>query len=157
MTTTQTVAVVPVGELFSCAGIERTGTANWGDRIPERGPGVYVISIADPSLVTVESLPESDRRCWISDQPIIYIGRGVQLSRRLSQFYRHEYGKRSPHRGGQAILNVGGLKRIDWAAVNDYASAEHRLIAAFEAKTGQKPFGNRVRPARLAQTKAVQA
>jgi hypothetical protein len=148
------MSVVSVDELFSNTEVARTGSANWYDPIPEAGPGVYVISIADPSLVALESLHERDRHNWIPDQPIIYIGRSVHLSRRLGEFYRHEYGKPAPHRGGEAILNVGVIKRVDWAALalGEHAKAEHDLIEAFVAKVGRRPFGNRVRSARFAKT-----
>jgi len=142
---------VAVDELFAATQITPTGTANWGEKISERGRGVYVISIADPSFIQVDSLPECERKFWNPDQSIIYIGRAVQLQRRMAQFYRHQYGNSSPHRGGQAILKVNCPRRIDWAAVEDHAAAEHALIAAFEARAGVRPFGNRVRSARFSQ------
>jgi hypothetical protein len=106
-----------VEELFGDARIVPGGVANWGDPIPESGPGVYVVSIAGRAPFKIDSLPAGERRYWNPHELIIYIGRSAQLSHRLRQFYRHKYGNRSPHHGGQAILTVQGPKRIDWAAV----------------------------------------
>jgi hypothetical protein len=143
--------MISTDELFQNARVAPTGMAKWGDVIPEVGSGVYVVSIAHPASVTLDSLPEREREYWDPQQSIIYIGRAARLSRRLSQFYRHEYGDRSPHHGGQAILKITCPKRIDCAAVDDYADAEHRLIEAFQTRAeGRMPFGNRVRSARIA-------
>jgi len=140
---------VQVDELFRIAGIVPNGVTSWGEPIPESGPGVYVVTIADPAMVKFDSRFEAERHRWLPDQSIVYIGRASQLRRRLRQFYRHEYGRRSPHHGGQAILLLKCELLIHWAAVADYGAAEHRLIEAFESDVQRKPFGNRVRSARI--------
>jgi hypothetical protein len=95
------------------------------------------------------NLPDPERKFWVPDEVIIYIGRAKQLKRRLHQFRRHVYGRTSPHSGGQAILLLEGAKTITWAEVEDYGKAEAALIDAFCAHVGQRPFGNRVRSAKL--------
>ena len=142
---------VSAEQLFQTAGLVPTGTVSWGDNVTDTVPGVYVISIADLSNVQYDERFELVRNYWNSDQEIIYIGRSRQLSRRLRQFYKHIYGARSPHRGGQAILLLKCAKLIRWAAVEDYIGTEHRLLEAFEKEVGRKPFGNRVRAARVSE------
>jgi len=46
--------------------IRATGSAGWGEPIPERGPGVYIVTIADPTSVEVSRLPvaEVPSRMW---------------------------------------------------------------------------------------------
>ena len=141
-------AVTP-DELFEHAGIAPTGTARWGETIPEPGPGVYVVSMSDPTRVEFDARFELERGRWLDNQAIVYIGRSQHLAKRLRQFYRHVYGARSPHRGGQAILLLRCDKLIRWAATRDYAGAEHRLLEVFERKTCRRPFGNRMRSARI--------
>ena len=136
-----------VEELYALAGITPTGVTRWGDDVPTKQPGVYVISTEDE--VPALSLPEPERAFWVPDQKIIYIGRAKQLRRRLHQFRRHVYGRTSPHRGGQAILLLDCVKEITWAEVADYGKAEAALIDTFHSKVGRKPFGNRVRSAVL--------
>lgn len=129
-------------EFFQMLAIEPHGCVPWKQKVEEDRPGVYVISIDDPSSVTADQLPDRERSYWIVDQPIIYIGRATSLKRRLLQFYRHEYGARSPHRGGQAILKIGDCpKWVHYAATEDIAGAarlEHLLLTAFETQVGRK-------------------
>jgi hypothetical protein len=73
---------VTLEELFSAAQLSSGGTVNWGEAIPEVGPGVYVVSLADGY--------------WNEGESIIYIGRTARLARRLRQFYRHRHGDPSP-------------------------------------------------------------
>jgi GIY-YIG catalytic domain len=142
--------MLSVEDLYVLAGVIPTGATRWGDDVPSKQPGVYVISIEDD--LTGLNLPERERAFWIPDQKIIYIGRAKQLKRRLRQFRRHVYDRPSPHRGGQAILLLDCTKTIMWAEVPDYGKAEAALIDAFHAKIGRKPFGNRVRSAVMSPT-----
>jgi hypothetical protein len=84
-------------------------------------------------------------------QTIVYIGRSKHLSKRLGQFYRHKYGERSPHRGGQEILNLPGKRLVYWAAVADYAGTENIMLDAFRSVAGVWPFGNRMKSAAMAR------
>jgi hypothetical protein len=143
--------LLSVEQLFTQARLDPGGNTTWGQSVVEHGPGVYVISIADPSSVKLDSLPEHERQHWNPQESIIYIGRSARLSRRLRQFYKHKYGEKSPHRGGQAILCLHCEKHIHFAAVKDYAGAERRLLEIFEKESGRKPFGNRARSARLSR------
>jgi hypothetical protein len=51
---------VTLEELFSAAQLSSGGTVNWGEAIPEVGPGVYVVSLADGY--------------WNEGESIIYMG-----------------------------------------------------------------------------------
>jgi hypothetical protein len=136
-----------VEKLYTLAGIVPTGSVRWGDDVPSIQSGVYVVTIEDTLFGS--KLPDHEHSFWLPDQTIVYIGRAKQLTRRLRQFRRHVYGKKSPHRGGQAILLLDCPKAITWAEVEDYGGAEAALINAFRAETGRMPFGNRVRSARI--------
>jgi hypothetical protein len=129
-------------ELYTLAGIVPAGSVCWGDDVPSSQSGVYVITIED--TLPGYKLPDHERSFWLPDQTIIYIGRAKQLTRRLRQFRRHVYGKKSPHRGGQAILLLDCEKTITWAEVEDYGTAEAALINAFRSVVGRMPFGNRM-------------
>lgn len=36
--------MVNVNELFSAAGVSRTGVVRWGETVPQQAPGVYLIT-----------------------------------------------------------------------------------------------------------------
>ena len=139
-----------VEELYALAGVTPTGVSRWGDDVPTKLSGVYVISTE--TALSGSELPEGERAYWVPDQTIIYIGRAKQLRRRLRQFRRHVYGRSSPRRGGQAILLLDCSKTITWAEVSDYGKAEAALIDAFHSEAGKRPFGNRVRSAVMSPT-----
>lgn len=139
---------ITAAELFRREQIVPIGTVRWGETIPETGPGVYIVSLVDLPSIGFREPFELKRDRWNPGEEIVYIGRSKGVSRRLAQFYRHRYGARSPHHGGQDILLLDGDKLITWAAVSDYADAEGRLLARFMGEVGQMPFGNRVRAAR---------
>ncbi len=128
-----------------------TGKVAWGEPIPERGPGVYIVTIADTAAVDPSGLPQAEQPLWVRGQTVLYIGRTKHLSKRLSQFRRHVYGQLSPHRGGQAILKIDSPKLIWWAATFDYIAAEKALLDSFRKQVGVWPFGNRMRASRATQ------
>jgi hypothetical protein len=114
---------------------ERTGAVDWGDPVPERGPGIYIVTAAKPVL----------------GQHVVYIGRANRLRRRVRQFYRHRYGDSAPHRGGQEILRLRNPLTVHWVAVADYGAAEHRALEAFRTAIGAWPYGNKIRSARMSE------
>ncbi|MEW5964694.1 MAG: hypothetical protein AB1749_14170 [Pseudomonadota bacterium] len=134
-------------ELFARGSVPMHGPVVWQTPIPENGSGVYVMALADPARVAIDHLDADQRGRWIGGQQIVYIGRARRLRRRLSQFYRHRYGARSPHRGGQSILLLDCAMLVYWSPASDFREAEHRMIEAFRAAVGAMPFANRVRSA----------
>jgi hypothetical protein len=121
--------------LFKQAGLTAAGAAEWKQEIPERGPGVYIITSTDPAA---------------DGQPVVYIGRSKHLRRRLKQFYKHQYGQKAPHRGGQEILRLKGSLTVYWAPAEYYAAAERGMLEAFQSATGVWPHGNRMKSAAMA-------
>lgn len=134
-------------QLFSRASVPMRGPLPWRTPIPENGSGVYVIALAEPSRVRVDHLDTDQRSRWVGGEEIVYIGRATRLRRRLSQFYRHRYGDRRPHSGGQSILLLECPMLVYWGPAADFREAEHRMIETFRATVGAMPFANRVRSA----------
>jgi hypothetical protein len=140
--------MLTVAELFRRASLKMCGPVPWGSPIAETSSGVYVIALVDPTIPFAEKLSNPELARWNFDEEIVYIGKATKLRKRLSQFYRHQYGRSSPHRGGQDILRFGAALKIYWAVVPDCAAAEHAMIDAFHSDIGALPFGNRVRGTR---------
>jgi hypothetical protein len=124
-----------LAECFRAANLTACGPLPWGQLPADVGPGVYVV-VAD----NVEA-------------EIVYIGRtGCKggLRKRLRLFYRHRYGKRSPHSGGQYILLLRCPRFVYWASTTDYVAAEKLMLEFFRARLGRLPYANRCQPRRPA-------
>jgi hypothetical protein len=74
------------------------------------------------------------------------------LRRRLSEFFRHRYGEKAPHRGGQAIILLSELPKcplwVYWAVAagpSEAVEAERRMLEVFRKNVGALPFANRRR------------
>jgi hypothetical protein len=141
--------MLSVTELFRSVDLKMHGPVDWGQPILEPASGIYVITLLDPLTTLVDHLPDSERVRWNVGQEIIYIGKAKRIRRRIREFYRHQYGAKSPHRGGQAIKLLNCPMMVYWSLVADYAEAEHRLIKSFQDSIGSLPFANRVRAARM--------
>jgi hypothetical protein len=140
-----------VTELFASAQLTPYGPVAWGEIVPEKGPGIYVISTGGPSVfeADIDNLPKHERDHWVKGQHVVYIGRSVHLRRRLREFYRHEYGLPRPHRGGEAVTLLGCKRLVYWAPTPNYKLAERTVLEFFESAVGTRPFGNRAPPPRL--------
>src|SRR4051812_47910689 len=140
-----------VQDLFAAAQLKPAGPVTWGDAVEERQPGVYVVALTpiptDPApVVDIACVPDSERDRWLVQQPVIYIGRATRsLRNRLAQFYRHKYGKRAPHRGGQAVIPLECSRWVYWAATDDPVGAAVAMIEAFRERVGRLPYANRRR------------
>lgn len=129
--------MISVAELFKAVGLNNHLSVNWGDSVHEYGSGVYVIV-------------EKPRR-------IIYIGKSKNIAKRLRQFYRHKYGAKAPHRGGQEILSeqalagrkVEEIYEVYWASVSKFADVESLMIAKFYEIEGRLPYGNKISGRRI--------
>lgn len=140
--------MLSVSELFRRTSLEMRGPVPWGTPITETSSGVYVVALAEPSALFIEKLSQAELGRWNAGEEIVYIGRATTLSRRISQFYRHKYGRSSPHRGGQDILLLTASLKVFWAVVPDFATAECAMINLFYSDVGALPFANRMRGAR---------
>jgi hypothetical protein len=142
---------VTVVDLFEQAGLSPIGPVQWGTEISESCAGIYVIALVkrpDSELdkpVCVDHLQERELRRWVRDEPIVYIGQTTDqtLAKRLRQFYKHIYGKKSPHRGGQAVKLLTCELWVYWSPAANSKSAEQKMIKAFEARLGRLPYANR--------------
>ena len=145
---------ITVTELFKAAGLQPHGPVRWGEIVREQKPGVYVVAVVggsenDCGLIGAPYLNGPAAKRWIASQPVIYIGRTRRaLTRRIGEFYRHVYGKKSPHRGGQDVKLLKCSRWIYWSPTAHPAIAEHKMIERFRSEVGRFPFANRVRSAR---------
>ena len=66
----------------------------------------------------------------------------------MREFYKHRYGEKRPHSGGQAILKFASSLWVYWAPTDACADAEDKMIEQFRKLVGRLPYGNRMRSAR---------
>jgi hypothetical protein len=107
-----TPTVIP-RELFEGVGVVPCGPVPWNNPVLETRSGIYVVARVPSADELGERVEAEDilkightskHKFWLSDQPVVYVGKATCLRQRLGQFYRHRYGNRSPHRGGQDVL-----------------------------------------------------
>ncbi|PYP91665.1 MAG: hypothetical protein DMG65_07200 [Candidatus Angelobacter sp. Gp1-AA117] len=79
------------------------------------------------------------------NQPIIYIGQTTKrtLTKRLGEFYRHIYGAKSPHSGGEAVKLLHCDLWVYWSPSPDPRDSELLMLCAFRKRVGKLPFANR--------------
>lgn len=71
---------------------------------------------------------------WHAGESVVYIGKATSLNSRLSQFFTHTLGSRSPHKGGhwlKALENIGDLW-VHFAACGDATAARHAESGALD-------------------------
>ena len=141
-----------VAEVFQLAGLAPGKPVAWKTTVSESSPGVYVVALVDDADALLSQpikagyLDAAERSRWLENEPVIYIGRTRQpLQRRLRQFYGHRYGKRSPHRGGQAVALLECDRWVYCSATTDPVEVERAMIDGFKARVGSLPFANRRR------------
>ncbi len=132
-------------ELLAIIGYQPHGPVLWRERVSEKGPGIYLVVVPDPALVTIDTSRLKSGRVWVADEPVIYIGRTIHLRTRIDQFYRQVHGEPKPHHGGDDVLLISSPKLVYWCPMTDYIEAERRLIREFEKRLGRLPFANRQR------------
>lgn len=127
-----TTAITPEW-LFERIGVMEGGSVEWGQPVPERSCGVYIITVADA----------------VEGQHVVYIGQTSRpLRDRVGEFYRHHYGNSFPHSGGQEILKLTSPRKVHWAAIMTNKIAEYAMLQAFHAAVGRLPYGNKMMPRR---------
>lgn len=155
---------ISVNTLFVAAGLAGPVTSPWGrvPPIPLQEGGVYVVSLeSDPAVKLTRSrsirfLPPHVAPRWHSGQPVVYIGRTRRnLRKRLAEFYRHQLGNPSPHRGGEDVLRLcdeGWKLWVHWQPVPPQRAAEvealmlERFANSLPNFIGHRlPFANRQR------------
>ncbi len=141
-----------VAEIFDAAGLTANGPVPWRSKVGESSPGIYVVALTNdssaelPCAVDAEYLNPQDAKRWLRNEAVVYIGRAANqgLSKRLSQFYHHKHGQKSPHRGGESVILLQCDLWVYWAPTTDSIRAEQRMLAAFKDRAGKLPFANRL-------------
>jgi len=137
--------MLSVPDLFRRVSLEMCGPVEWLTPLEDTSSGVYVIALVNPAAPFTENLSDTELARWNAGEEIIYIGKATNLHKRIAQFYRHKYGRSSPHRGGQDIKLLKASIRVYWGRVIDCATAERSMIDEFYAQVGALPFANRIR------------
>ena len=94
----------------------------------------------NPSLAPADLV---DR--WIPGAHVVYIGKAsTSLRQRLMAYRRHGQGAPVGHWGGRLVWQVANPEYlVAWKVTEDEPrEVERRLIAAFVAKYGRRPFAN---------------
>jgi len=118
-------ANLTIFEVFRSANLSPTGPVPWGTDVPESSAGVYVVSRADDpkvdcracALPFIDPFPsdidldlEYERRRWLPNEPIVYIGKTDRtIHERLGEFGRHKCGDTGPHAGGQVVKRCSAI------------------------------------------------
>lgn len=145
-------ARMTVNEIFKFGDLTPQKPVPWNTEISEHCAGIYVVALTKEAnsrascAVDVADLEEREHRHWLPDELIIYIGQTTKqtLAHRVHQFYVHEYGNRSPHRGGQAVHLLQCDRWVYWASRPDPKSVEEGMIKSFRKTVGSRPFANRI-------------
>lgn len=90
----------------------------------------------DGVAATEQSVTDRLRALWVPGQPVLYIGLAtVPVSDRVGQYYSTKIGARAPHAGGWPLKMIANLDQtwVHYAAADDPADAEQRLLSAFRA------------------------
>jgi hypothetical protein len=139
-------------ELFSAVGLSICGPIRWGCPVVESRSGIYVIAQTNqpsqslcfeviPAGIHIDKAYEKER--WLPSEQIIYIGKADQpISKRISQFYKHQCGNRSPHAGGQILLLLNCDLSVYWAPSPTPLKTEKEMLSLFKSRTGKLPFAN---------------
>ena len=86
---------------------------------------------------------EYERKRWLPDEPIIYIGASTRsIHKRVREFYRHKCGNSAPHAGGQVIKLLHCDLWVYWSPASDPVQSEDDMICTFAKRVGQQPFAN---------------
>ncbi len=135
------------------------GPVRFGDRVPERGPGVYVVETTEPSREApldhgairawLERVPtlrldgerpepsELARRLaafWIPDTPVLFIGSAPRsIAGRIAAQHATALGSRRPYPGAYWLrtLRDAGRWRVWWARTEAVEEYADALMSAF--------------------------
>lgn len=87
--------------------------------------------------ITNEELISHLRKFWLPDESILYIGKAERetLKKRISRYYRHKIGKRSPHCGGYWLKLLDNLSSLNIHLIvienNNISEIEERMLQYF--------------------------
>jgi hypothetical protein len=143
-----------VAEVFAKADLVPSRPVPWKKEIDELDKGVYVVALVstcdENGIVEIDLQNDFEQSRWFTNEPVLYIGQTTKqsLSKRISQFYQHQYGAKGPHRGGQAVNLVETAFRpkqlwVYWAVTNSPKHSEHLMLSGFKEHAGRLPYANR--------------
>jgi hypothetical protein len=131
-------------------------------QVPSRA-GIYVVTL-EPGVATFlpqsagghfkgkdPTVPSSRLEAeWVDDVPTLYIGRAIDLRKRVDLLARYGRGEPVAHQGGRFLWQIAQHDelRIAWKLDPDPIGAETDLLDEFEATFGQLPFANLIRGSR---------
>jgi len=81
---------------------------------------------------------------WVPDAKVLYIGKSVDLRKRVRMYIRFGYGAPIAKWGGRYIWQLADSRDllICWKEDSDSAAEETRLIRRFEQQYRKLPFAN---------------
>lgn len=146
-------------DLLRGVGLIADGPARWGERVAGRGPGVYLIEMADappeapidPSLVrawlertpdllldgehpTPHQLSQRLATFWLPRVPVLFIGQAPRsIAGRIAAQQQTALGTRRPYSGGHWLrtLKDTGRWRLWWAETEAIEEYADALETAF--------------------------
>lgn len=77
---------------------------------------------------------------------IFYIGKGVNLKRRIKQYVYQGYGKGNNHRGGKHLFTLAGWEdfTIEFTECENARDKEKAMIQGYkDTFNGNRPFANK--------------
>lgn len=77
---------------------------------------------------------------------ILYIGKGVNLKRRIKQYIYQGYDKGNNHRGGKKLFELSGWEEffIEFTECENARDKEKTMIQNYKDKhNGDRPFANK--------------
>ena len=131
-------------------------------RVPHR-PGIYVVTLETDAVTflprsvgghfkgedpTVSVARLEAKR--IDGVPTVYVGRAMDLRKRVDLLARYGRGEPVAHQGGRFLWQIAQHDelRIAWKLDPDPVGAEADLLEEFESTFGQLPFANLIRGSR---------
>jgi transcription elongation factor GreA len=167
-------------DLLRSTGLMADGPVRWGRVVPAKGPGVYLVELAEPlpnapidlskvgkwlervpglrvdgERPTSKSLLARLASLWLSDATLLYAGASTaSVGGRVASLQRHVLGDPRPHADGQWLLALRDLSsaRIWWASTK---APEEYLDAIFEAFAAAGPAP--ARPASIGEPRPAAA
>lgn len=147
----------PARELLRDLGLLVDGPRLWGQPVPSRAPGVFVVELPTgmpdapidivavrrwlervPTLTldgerpTAEAVAKRLHEFWLPGEPVLYVGRSPrQIGARINSMYATVLGDAKPHPGGHWLKTLSVLPelRIWWAETDAHEEYEDGLLA----------------------------
>jgi len=151
-------------EVMRSLGLLVDGPVRWGNAVPSRAPGVFVVDLPgglerapidnlavtrwlarvptlqlDGEPTTAQALGRRLAEFWLPGEPILYVGRSTRsIGARVAALYATPLGDAKPHPGGHWLKALAALSnlRIWWAETEAHEEYEDALLAEVRARAG---------------------